>query len=61
MVYNLKFDRPLFPRIGSCIGAILSKVTTLITTIQAEAELRFAVADPIIEMIANTWGYKVTK
>ena len=30
-------------------------------TIHTEAELRFAIADPIVEMICDCWGYQVRK
>ena len=60
------FDRQLYTPIGLCIGATLEKVSTLLgdvgpQRIMSEAEVRFAIADPIIEMVCNCWGYQVTK
>ena len=61
------FDRQLFRPIGLCIGDILAKVATLlggddvtVPEVMSEAELRFAIADPTLEMICNCWGYQVT-
>ena len=68
----------LLAPIGSCIGDILGSVALLLGpldhqgrptepgTVQSEAELRFAIADPvttdpITRMVCKCWGYKVTK
>lgn len=63
------FERQLMRPIALCMGNILVKVATLmgrdsditVPVITSEAELRFAVADSIIEMLCNSWGYQVTK
>ena len=63
------FERRLMKPIALCIGNILAKMVTPMSSssnttapeITSEAELRFAVADPIIEMLCNSWGYQVTK
>ena len=63
------FERRLMKPIAICIGNIMAKMAMLMSSssnttapnITSEAELRFAVADPIIEMLCNSWGYQVTK
>ena len=50
--------RPLFPSIGQCMGNILKKVSLLRggtkpCTVHSEADLRFAITDPIMEMISD--------
>lgn len=72
LMFHAPFDRQLFPPIATCIGAILKKVTTLLSrrsqaglkekySIHSEAELRFAIIDPMIEMLCDCWVYQVTK
>ena len=59
----------LMKPIAICMGNIMAKMATLMSgssnttapNITSEAELRFAVADPIIEMLCNSWGYQVIK
>ena len=64
-------ERQLMRPIALCSGNVLAKVATLLGSlvdgdvtgpaVLSEAELRFAVADPIIETVCNCWGYQVTK
>ena len=64
-------ERQLMRPIALCSGNVLAKVATLLGSLDdgdvtgpavlSEAELRFAVADPIIETVCNCWGYQVTK
>ena len=63
----------LYTHVAQCIAAISYKSRNLLGTVDgfeclkdhdrvtSETELRYSVIDPILEMICNCWGYKVTR
>ena len=64
-----KGECQLMRRISLCSGSITAKLATLVGTdpddlyspvIVSEADLRYAVAEPIMEMLCNCWRYQVT-
>ena len=63
----------LYTHVAQCIAAISYKSRNLLGAVEdfdlfsdqgrvtSETELRYSVIDPILEMICNCWGYKVTR
>ena len=63
----------LYTHVAQCIAAISYKGRNLLGAVvdfdsfsdhgcvTSETELRYSVIDPILEMICNCWGYKVTR
>ena len=63
----------LYTHVAQCIAAISYKSRNLLGIVDdfeclkdqdrvtSETELRYSVIDPILEMICNCWGYKVTR
>ena len=57
--------RQLMVHIGTCGGEIEKKVASLVGSndsphILSEAELRYAVGDPLLDMLVTCWGFRVT-
>ena len=51
--------RGLIPAIAKCEADVLENLSILKSGIKNEAELRFAVADPILRLLCSYWGLKV--
>ena len=63
---GLDGGRQLMAHIGTCTGAMLTKVASLVggdnsPNIASEAGLRYAIGDPLLDMLLQTWGYQVTE
>ena len=57
--------RQLMTHIGICMGAMVTKVASTVGyegsySIRSENELRYAIGDPIMDMLVQCWGYQVT-
>ena len=57
--------RQLMVHIGTCGGEIEKRVAALVGSndsphILSEAELRYAVGDPLLDMLVTCWGFRVT-
>jgi len=56
---ELLCKRGLIPAIAKCEADVLENLSILKSGIKNEAELRFAVADPILRLLCSYWGLKV--
>ena len=60
--------RQLMTHIGRCMGMMMTKVASTMGSedsyssphIRSETELRYAIGDPIMDMLVQCWGYQVT-
>ena len=57
--------RKLMTHIGRCMGMMMTKVASTMGSegsphIRSENELRYAIGDPIMDMLVQCWGYQVT-
>ena len=65
---DLTDGRKMVASMGGCSGALLGKLASLLGCsdgssgphVLSEAELRYALGDPILDMLSNCWGFKVT-
>ena len=62
-------ERQLMRPISISSGSIMAKLATMMSidpddlyspAIVSETDLRYAIVDPIVEMLCNCWGYQVT-
>ena len=70
MFKHCGYERQLMRPVALCSGHIMARVATMmgaqvdspsLPAILSEAELRYAVADPIMDMLSNCWGHQVNK
>ena len=52
--------RSLYPAVLQCAAATVCKLNVLQKSISTEADLRYAVGDPILEMLCKFWNLQVS-
>ena len=59
--FSRSCQRPIMSAVCECESQIIQRVFRLrVGVVRTEAELRYAIGDPVIDMLCAHWGYRVS-
>ena len=59
--FSRSYQRPIVSAVCECESQIIQRVFRLRAgVVRTEAELRYAIGDPVIDMLCAYWGYRVS-